>query len=191
MTRETKRKPLEMARTFTAYLVMKAIKSCRNSKAFGPDKLSIFRLKHLGPRAIVYITTLFNLSATTCRIPAIWKSSLIIPIPKPGKDTSQGTSYRPIPLLCPATKVLKSLLLPTLNKYLLPAQDQHGFRRVHSTTSALLQLTTDIAVGFKQRKPPDRTVCVVVDLSAAFDTVCYNNLLKLQTVTVTFQLLHC
>ena len=46
------------------------------------------------------------------------------------------------------------------------------------TTSALLQLTTDVAVGFNQRKPPDRTVCVAVDLSAAFDTVCHNNLLS-------------
>ena len=150
----------------------------QNSKAFGPNKLSIFHLKHLGPRVIEYITTLFNLSATTCRIPAIWKSSLIIPIPKPGKDTSQGTSYRPISLICPAAKVLESLFLPTINKYLIPAQDQHGFRREHSTTSALLQLTTDVAVGFNQRKPPDRTVCVAVDLSAAFDTVCHNNLLS-------------
>ena len=132
MTRETKRKPLEMVRTFTTDLVMKAIKSCRNSKAFGPDKLSIFHFKHLGPRAIEYITALFNLSATTCRIPAIWKSSLIIPIPKPGKDTSQGTSYRPISLICPAAKVLESLFLPSINKYLIPAQDQHGFRREHS-----------------------------------------------------------
>ena len=106
---ETKRTPLEMVRTFTTDLVMKAIRSCRNSKASGPDKLSIFHLKHLGPRAIKYITTLFNLSATTCRIPAIWKSSLIIPIPKPSKDTSQGTSCRPISLICPAEKVLESL----------------------------------------------------------------------------------
>ena len=136
MTRETKRKPLEMARTFTADLVMKAIKSCRNSNAFGPDKLIIFHLKHLGLMAIEYITTLFNLSVTTRQIPAIWKSSLFITIPKPGKDTSQGTSYRPNSLLCPAAKVLESLLLPTINKYFLPAQDQHGFRREHSTTSA-------------------------------------------------------
>ena len=154
---------------------MKTIKSCRNSKAFGPDKLSIYHLKHLGSRAIEYITTLFNLSATTCQIPAKWKSSLIIHIPKRGKDASQETSYRPILLICPATKVLESLFLPTLNKYLIPAQDQH--RREHSTTSALLQLTTDVAVGFSKRKPPDRTVCVAVDLSAAFDTVCHNNLL--------------
>ena len=81
VTRETMRKSLEVAQTFTTYLVRRAIKSCRNSNAFGSDKLSIFHLKHLGPRAIEYITALFNLSATTCQIPAIWKSSLIIPIP--------------------------------------------------------------------------------------------------------------
>ena len=33
-------------------------------------------------------------------------------------------------------------------------------------------------MGFNQRKPPDRTVCVAVDLLAAFDTVCHNKLLS-------------
>ena len=111
VSRETKRKSLEMAQTFTTDLERTAIKSCRNSKVFGPDKLSIFHLKHLGARAIEYITALFNLSVTACQIPAIWKSSLIIPILKPGKDTSIGTSYRPISLLCPAAKVLESLII--------------------------------------------------------------------------------
>ena len=131
---------MEMAQTFTMDLVMRAIRS------FGPNKLSIFHLKNLGPRAIEYITALFNLSVTTCQIPAIWKSSLIIPIPNPGKDTSAGISYRPISLLCPAAKILESLILPTINKYIQPAPDQHGFRTDHSTTSALLQMTTDIAM---------------------------------------------
>ena len=73
---------------------------------------------------------------------------------------------------------METLILPTINKYFQPAPDQHGFRQEHSTTSALSQLTTDIAMGFNQRKPPDRTVCVAVDLSAAFDTVCHNKLLS-------------
>ena len=156
----------------------RAIKRCRNSKAFGPDKLSIFHLKNLGPRAIEYITALFNLSVTTCQILAIWKSSLIILIPKPGKDTSVGTSYWSIALLRPAAKVLESLILPTISTYLQPAPDQHDFRPDHSTISALLQMTTDIEMGFNQRKPRDRTICVAVDLLAAFDTVCHNNLLS-------------
>ena len=33
-------------------------------------------------------------------------------------------------------------------------------------------------MGFNQRKPPDQTICVAVDLSAAFDIMCYNNLLS-------------
>ena len=124
------------------------------------------------------MTTLFNLSVTKCQIPAIWKSSLIIPITKHGKDTSQGSSYRPISPLYPAAKVMETLILPTINKFLLPAPDQQCFRQEHSTTSALSQLTTDIAMGFNHRKPPDHTVCVAVDLSAAFDTVCHSNVLS-------------
>ena len=169
---------MEMAQTFTAEIVMREIKSCRNSKAFCQDKLSIFHLKNLAPRAIKYITALFNLSFTTCQIPAVWNSSLIIPIPKPGSDTSQGSSYRPISLLCPAANVLENLILPTINTISYLLQTNTVFRPEYSTTSALLQLTTDIAMGFKQRKPPDRTVCVAVDLSAAFDTVCHNNMLS-------------
>ena len=56
-------------------------------------------------------------------------------------------------------------------------------------------MTTDIAMGFNQRKPPDRTICVAVDLSAAFATVCHNNLLskinRLQLPPATARWLSC
>ena len=175
MTRETKRKPLEIVRTFTTDLVMKAIKSCINSKAFGSDKLSIFHLKHLVPRAIEYnhnpLQSLdHNLSDS---------GYMEVIINHPYTETGQGhlpRNFLPANLVnLPNRKSQGISVLPTINKYLIPAQDQDGFRREHSTTSALLQLTTDVAVGFNQRKPPDRTVCVAVDL---FDTVCHNNLLS-------------
>ena len=158
VSREIKRKSLMSAVTFTTDQVIKGISNCSNTKAFGPDKLSIFHLKNLGPRASEYLTAIINDSVTSCRIPAIWKSSIVIPIPKPGKDSSLGTSYRPISLLCPAAKVMEALILTTVNTHLLPASDQHGFRTGHSTTSALLQLTSDVATGFNQRKPPHRTI---------------------------------
>ena len=116
-------------------------------------------------------TALFN-DSVTCRIPAIWKSSIVIPIQKP------GTSYRLISLLYPAAKVMEALTLTTVNTHLLPASDQYGFRPGHSTTSVLLQLMSDVATGFNQRKPPYRTICVAVALTAAFDTVKYNVLLS-------------
>ena len=102
-------------------------------------------------------------------------------IDHPNTETWQGHPRRNFvsaSLLCPAAKVLESLILPTINKYLQPVPDQHGFRPDHTTTSAMLQMTTYIAMGFDQRKPPDRTICVAIDLSVAFDTVCHNNLLS-------------
>ena len=52
-----------------------------------------------------------------------------------------------------------------------------GCRPRHSTTSALLQLTTDIETGFHQQKPPHRTVCMAIDMTAAFDTVSHDTLI--------------
>ena len=85
MSREIKRKSLMSAVTFTTDQVIRGISNCSNIKAFGPDKLSIF---HLGPKAIEYLTALFIDSVTLCRIPAILKSSIVIPIPKPDKDST-------------------------------------------------------------------------------------------------------
>ena len=175
---DVKRMSLEQAESFTSDQVTSAIKSCRSSRAYGPGTLSIFHLKNLGPLATEHLTTLYNDSLKSCRFPSIWKASLVIPIPKPGKDSSQGTSYRPISLLCPAAKVLDALIFPSINEFLSPAKDQHGFRPRHSTTSAHLQLTTDIEAGVNQRKPSHRTVCVAIDLMAAFDTVSHDTLIS-------------
>ena len=164
VSKDVKRMSLEEADSFTSDQVTRAIKRCRSSRAYGPDSLSIFHLKNLGPLATEHITTHYNDSLTAFRLPSIWLTSLVIPIPKPSKDSSQGTSYIPISLLCPAAKVIEALILPSINEFLLPANDQHGFRPRHSTISSILQLTT------YQRKPPHCT--------AAFDTVAHDTLIS-------------
>ena len=108
---------------------------------------------------------LYNDSLKSCRLPLIRKTSLVSPIPKPGKDPSQGTSYRPISvlcqaakvlealilplLLCQAAKVLEALILPSIYKFLSPAKDQHGFRSRHSIhlPSSRLLLLSDHRAG--------------------------------------------
>ena len=56
-------------------------------------------------------------------------------------------------------------------------------------------MTTYIAMGFNQRKPPYRTICVAVYLSAAFDTVCHKILLskvnRSQLFPATARMLSC
>ena len=88
--REIKRKPLPSTVTFTTDQVTKGISSCSNTRTFGPDELSILHIKHLGHRAIEYLTEFFNDSVTSCQIPSIWKSSIVIPIPKSGNDSSHS-----------------------------------------------------------------------------------------------------
>ena len=119
VSKDVKRMSLEEAVSFTSDQVTSAIKSCRKSRAYGSDLLSIFHLRNLGPLAIEHLTALYNDSLKSCRLPSIWKTSLVIPISKPGKDSSQVTSYSPNSLLCPAAKVLEALILPTINELCL------------------------------------------------------------------------
>ena len=77
-----KRMSLEEAESFTSDQVTSAIKSCRSSRAYGPDSLNIFHLKNLGPLATDHLTAIYNDSLKSCRLPSIWKTSLVIPIPK-------------------------------------------------------------------------------------------------------------
>ena len=111
-------------------------------------------------------------------IPSIWKSSIIIPLPKPGKDPGESKSYRPVSLLCPAIKILERLILPTLTETLPIPDFQHGFRKKHSTVTALHDFNQAIAKGFNKKLPPDRTILLQIDMSKAFDMVSHNKLLK-------------
>ena len=90
-----------VAPVITVDQVVDAIRKTKNSKAEGPDGLTILHLKNLGPLALNYLTVLFNLSVKHSNIPAIWKSAIILPLLKPGKPADVSTSYRPISLLSP------------------------------------------------------------------------------------------
>ena len=68
VSKDVKRMSLEEAETVTSDQVTSAIKSCRSSRAYGPDSLSIFHLKNLGPLATEHLTALYNAPHTrlTC-----------------------------------------------------------------------------------------------------------------------------
>ena len=155
INRNIKKQPLNDAPVITSKQVKTAIQNAKNSKAFGPDNISTTHMKHLGPNAINYLTKIFNLSLSKCQIPAIWKSSVIIPLLKPGKDAGLSNSYRPVSLLCPASKILEKCIQPLITEHLHFASHQHGFRSKHSTVTALCDITTAISNGFNRKKPAD------------------------------------
>ena len=162
----------------TTAQTLKAIKNCKNSKALGPDEISPVMMKHLGPHGIKFSTGIYNNSVNKAIIPSIWKTGRIIPLLKPKKAVDQGPSYRPISLLSPPAKILESILLPEISNSINYAPHQHGFRKGHSTTTALQSISDHITKGLNQNKPVDRTIAVAIDLSRAFDTVNHEILLN-------------
>ncbi|KAF2349810.1 Reverse transcriptase domain [Trinorchestia longiramus] len=163
---------------FIADQTREAIKKSATSTAAGSDNLTILHIRHLGPSGISYLTTTFNLSLSHATIPSIWKTAINITIPEPGKPPSLSSSYRPISLIYPAVKVLERLLLPHLTGAIPLSDSQHGFRPLHSTTSALLPRSHTIAVGFNQHRPSLRTTIMTIDFSKAFDTVPHPQLIS-------------
>ena len=101
----------------------------------------------------------------------------MIALLKPGKDPSIPKSYRPISLLSHTYKLFERLILnritPTVDERLIP--EQAGFRPGKSTTSQVLNLTQHIEDGFEKGMI---TGVVLVDLSAAYDTVNHRCLLS-------------
>jgi hypothetical protein len=164
---------------FTFAKILDSITAAKNSNATGPDGLTSVHLKHLGPHGLEYLTMLFNLSVGSADLPSIWKAAVIVSVLKPGKPANEGSSYRPISLLCPAAKVLEWLLLPAVTDALPKDASQHGFSPLHSCTTALLPIVTRVAIGFNNPKPARRTAMYAIDISKAFDAIDHTLLLEL------------
>ena len=121
VSREIKRKSFMSAVTFTTDQVITGISNCSNTNAFGPDKFSIIYPDNFGPMAIEYITALFNDSVTSCRIPAIWKLSLLSL--NPARTLLYELHIGQSRYSGPAAKVMEILILTTINTHLFPAID--------------------------------------------------------------------
>ena len=152
VSREIKRKSLTSAVTFTTDQVTKGISSSSNTRAFGPDKLSIYHLKHLGSRGIEYLTALFNdshlvefrrfgshpLSSQSRNQTRTALSALLI---GPSRSSVRQCKLWRLSYFQPSTATCFQLQTNTVSD-------------PDTLSSALLQLTSDIASGFNQMKPP-------------------------------------
>ena len=130
----------------------------------------------LGP----FLTCLINVSLSSGVVPDRFRSALVTPLlKKPDLDGSDVRSYRPISNLMVLCKLLEKIAAAQLRAYLdlfdlLPPL-QSSYRSNHSTETAVLKVTSDILQEMDRGK---LTVLVLLDLSAAFDTVDHHVLLE-------------
>ena len=84
----------------------------------------------------------------TGKFPESWELATIIPIPKPGKDHTEPTNYRPITLTSCLCKTLERMINARLVWYLeinnLISPIQSGFSSERSTNDNLVRLETFI-----------------------------------------------
>lgn len=90
---------MALSSPFTLAELTCTIGSLTCGKAMGPDDIPNDFLTHLSTSALPALLTLFNSSWLNGTFPSAWKLATLVPIPKPGKDPTLPSSYRPISLL--------------------------------------------------------------------------------------------
>jgi len=151
--------------------VLSELLRLKAKKATGLDNIPSKLLKDSAPVIVRPLTHIFNLSLATGEVPSDWKTAKITPIYKSGNRTNVA-NYRPVSVLSVTSKVLEKLVGNQVSRYMaqnnLLTVYQSGFRRNHSTASAVLKIVEDIRSAINSRQV---TVALFLDLRKAFDTV--------------------
>ncbi len=142
-------------------------------KSSAADSLPADILKLVADLLSPFLTHLFNLSLDCGKFPSNFKDAFITPILKKNSlPTDDPSSYRPISNLPILSKLLERLVARQLvsfleTNHLLP-DVQSGFRHGFSTETAITKVLSDLLDAVDRG---DNAILVLLDLSAAFDTV--------------------
>ena len=158
--------------------VNREIRRLKNKKSPGDDGIPNKVLKQFPKRAIIMVTKIYNACLKFSYYPDTWKVAKVIPIPKPNKNLSLASSYRPISLLSSLSKILERIILQRISRYvdennIIPFE-QFGFRAKHSTSHQLLRVVKHVRKQFDHKRS---TGMLFLDIEKAFDSLWHNGLL--------------
>ncbi len=138
------------------------------------DPIPSHLLRAISPTLLLTLTHIINTSLLT------FKQARVTPLlKKPTLNTSLIENYRPVSLLPFIAKTLERVVFNQVSLFLsqnnkLDAK-QSGFRSDHSTETALLSVNEALRIAKADSKS---SVLILLDLSAAFDTVNHQILLS-------------
>ena len=172
---ELSKKPKFYFRSVSEEEILGVIKRSKPSRAEDKWGITPKLLKTWSNLHTVLIPTLryiINQIIEDGEIPPEWKVAKIFPNYKKKGSKHLVTSYRPISICDPSSKIFEGLLneqiVRHITKYKLVPDSQHGFRRKRSTISATTHLSGHIDNAKRDGK---RIAVLLFDYSAAFDCV--------------------
>ena len=128
------------------------------------------------------ITAIVNKSLLTGSFPDCWKCALVIPLLKKLDLDLISKNYRPVSNLPFVAKIIEKSALPQFVQHLqqngLYSTQNSAYKEYHSTETLLVKVYSDIMNSMDRQQV---TILVLLDLSAAFDTV------DLEILSVIFQ----
>ena len=136
----------------------------------GLDDIHYQMLKHLPKEALQTLLEALNEIWYSGNFPDSWRTSTVIPVPKPGKDKSDSSNYRPIALTSCICKIMERMIKNRLvwyleqNYFITPVQ--RGFCKQLSRTDHLVRLESFVWEAFVQRQ---YAVAIFFDLEKAYE----------------------
>ena len=112
--------------SFTPDLVRRQLIRLHSGKAAGPDGVFPRVLKACAPQLCGVLNHVFNLSLHLQKVPLMWKTSCLVPVPKTLRPSSPK-DYRPVALTSHIMKTLERLVLDQLRPMVRPFSDQLQF----------------------------------------------------------------
>ena len=157
--------------------VIKIIDNLSSKNSCGIDKITTKLLKTITPYITKSIAFIINQSLASGVFPDKLKIAKIVPIFKKN-DPTLLDNYRPISLLPVFSKIFERVIFDQLHNHFnlhnLYFESQYGFRKKHSTESAVLEL---VDKTIKHMDSGDVPISIFLDLSKAFDTLDHDILL--------------
>ena len=155
-------------------IMQSATKSCNL------DPIPTWLLKDCLDSLLPVITRIVNLSLASAEVPSDMKEAIVIPlIKKLTLDPEILKNFRPVSNLSFLSKLIERVVDARFEKHLrennLHCKWQSAYKKFHSTETALLRVANDILMDIDKDKC---VLLVLLDLSAAFDTIDHETLLE-------------
>jgi hypothetical protein len=159
--------------------IAKVVKSspCKTSCL---DPLPSWLLRQCLPALLPVLTSVANLSLSTACVPKCLKEATITPLlKKPSLDPEEMKNYRPVSNLTYLSKLIERVVAKRIQDHCasnnIINRFQSAYKSYHSTETALIRVQNDLLQAVDNE---GGAILVLLDLSAAFDTIDHQLLLQ-------------